>query len=87
MAEKVLNSRIVSTHDTEANWKSSTLVPKKGEIIIYDKDTSHDYSRIKIGDGTNTVSSLAFVGGSAAVVSATEPANPTEGMIWLKPQG
>lgn len=79
MAEKVLNSRIVSTHDTEANWNSSSLVPKKGEIIVYDKDTSHGYGRIKVGDGTTAVSSLAF--------ARVEIANKTASSLTIQGNG
>ena len=62
MAEKTLNTRIQHKHDVEANWKkATTFVPKEGEIIIYDKDASYSYQRIKIGDGTRTVTALPFI--------------------------
>ena len=62
MSEKTLNTRIQHKHDTEANWKKATsFVPKAGEIIIYDKDNTYSYQRIKIGDGTRTVTALPFV--------------------------
>ena len=62
MSEKTLNTRIQHKHDIEANWKKATsFVPKEGEIIIYDKDASYSYQRIKIGDGTRTVTALPFV--------------------------
>lgn len=51
MAEKRLKSRIIHKHETEANWKQSSLIPFQGEIIVYDKDENYDYERIKIGDG------------------------------------
>ena len=61
MAEKSLNTRIIHKHDTEANWnKATNFIPKQGEFIIYDEDSSHSYKRIKIGDGTTTVINLAF---------------------------
>lgn len=61
MSEKTLKSRIVNKHDTEAKWKSaSTFVPKQGEIIIYDKDSTHTYERFKIGDGVTTIGNLPF---------------------------
>lgn len=60
MANKI-NARIIHKHDTEANWsKANNFIPAKGEIIIYDVDTSHNYERFKIGDGTTIVSSLPF---------------------------
>ena len=62
MPEKILNSRIVHKHDIEANWiKAANFVPKQAEIIIYDKDASHDYQRLKIGDGVTRVNELPFV--------------------------
>lgn len=63
MAEtKTLNSRIVHKHDTEANWlKATTFIPKKGELIVYDADATHDYERIKMGDGETLVNNLPFI--------------------------
>lgn len=62
MAEKTLNNiRIVNKHDTEANWlKATGFIPKKGELIVYDKDSTYSYERFKIGDGSTVVSSLPF---------------------------
>lgn len=62
MAEKTLNNiRIINKHDTEANWKKATgFIPKQGELIIYDKDSTYNYERFKIGDGSTVVSSLPF---------------------------
>ena len=61
MSEKVLNSRIVHKHDTEENWlKATKFYPKKGEIIVYDIDSTHTYERFKIGDGVTLVSALPF---------------------------
>lgn len=62
MAEKTIKTRIQSKHETEANWNQATnFVPLKGEIIIYDPDTTYDYPRIKVGDGKTNVISLKFV--------------------------
>ena len=61
MAEKTIKTRIQSKHETEANWnKATNFVPLKGEIIIYDPDTTYDYPRIKVGDGKTNVISLKF---------------------------
>lgn len=55
-------TRIQHKIDTEENWnKAVNFVPLKGEIIIYDTDSTHDYKRIKIGDGVTTVVNLEFV--------------------------
>lgn len=40
---------------------SSVFIPKKGELILYDPDTTYDYTRIKIGDGSTKVSNLPFL--------------------------
>ena len=64
MAENVLKARQVQKHDTEANWitaGTNGFIPKKGEIIIYDKDSTHTTTRIKIGDGSSNISSLPFL--------------------------
>lgn len=63
MADKTFKSRIIHKHDTEANWnglKAATFIPKRGEIIIYDIDSTHTYERFKIGDGEKTVIALPF---------------------------
>lgn len=61
MAEKNFKSRIVHKHDTAANWnKATNFIPKQGEIIIYDKDSTYSYERFKIGDGITNVNSLPF---------------------------
>lgn len=65
MAEKILNSRIINKHDTEANWlKATGFTPKQGELIIYDVDVNYPYERIKIGDGVQNVNDLSFYAGS-----------------------
>ena len=62
MAEKKINARIIHKHDTEENWnKATTFIPQKGEIIVYDIDSNHNYERIKIGDGEHTPNDLPFV--------------------------
>lgn len=61
MAEKNLNARIIHKHDTEANWlKAENFIPKKGELIVYDKDVNYNYNRFKIGDGETFVNNLPF---------------------------
>ncbi len=65
MSEKEVKTRIQQKHDIEANWSRATgFIPKIGEIIIYDKDESHDYVRVKIGDGINNPNGLDFYAGS-----------------------
>ena len=63
MAEKNIKTRIIHKHDTEENWnKATNFIPKQGEIIVYDIDSSHSYERIKVGDGTTNVNSLPYMG-------------------------
>lgn len=55
------NSRVISKHDTETNWnKATNFIPLKGEIIVYDRDNTHNYERFKIGDGETVVGNLPF---------------------------
>ena len=62
MAEKNIKTRIIHKHDTEENWnKATNFIPKQGEIIVYDIDSTYNYERFKIGDGVTVVSSLPFV--------------------------
>ena len=59
---KEIASRLVLKHDIAANWANATnFVPKQGEIIVYDKDTTCSYERIKVGDGVTVVSALPFI--------------------------
>jgi hypothetical protein len=63
MANKVkeIASRLVLKHDIEANWnRAETFIPKQGEIIIYDIDTTYSYERFKLGDGKTTAINLPF---------------------------
>lgn len=61
MSEKFLNSRIIHKHDVESNWnKATNFIPKQGELIVYDKDSTYTYERFKIGDGVTNVNSLPF---------------------------
>lgn len=60
MAE--IKTRIIQKHETETNWNKATgFIPLKGELIIYDKDSTHPFERFKLGDGTTIVASLPFV--------------------------
>ena len=62
MADKIMNSRIQHKHDVEANWKKAeNFSPKEGELIIYDVDENHNYTRAKIGDGVTNVNLLPFL--------------------------
>lgn len=56
-----LNTRIISTHDTEDKWNQvPDFIPRKGEIIVYDIDSKYSYERFKIGDGKTKIADLQF---------------------------
>lgn len=60
--EKLITGRFIMKHDTETNWqKAVNFTPKRGEIIIYEADETHESPRLKIGDGVTKVNDLAFV--------------------------
>lgn len=61
MAENILSARTIHLHDIEANWsKYPEFVPKRGEVIVYDKDGNYPYQRTKIGDGETSIIDLPF---------------------------
>lgn len=56
------NARYQQKIDTETNWnKAVNFIPLAGEVIIYKEDSTHAYSRMKIGDGEKTVIALPFI--------------------------
>lgn len=56
-----LKTRVINKHDTATNWnKATNFIPLDGEIIVYEADSTHDYPRFKVGDGTSNVSQLPF---------------------------
>lgn len=79
MAEKLLNARIVLKYDTLANWNTSSVVLKAGEMAIATIDNptggTFDASKtpvvgIKVGDGTHTFSQLNWIQSIAGDVYA-----------------
>lgn len=67
MANKNLNARIVLKHDTEENWlKAQNFIPLTGEIVIYDADENNTKPRMKVGNGTDAVNALPFIGDEIA---------------------
>jgi hypothetical protein len=57
-------ARMQQKHGLEVDWNSSTFVPLKGELIVYDPDESYNYARLKIGDGINVPVALPFLAGN-----------------------
>ena len=63
-----IKTRIQLKSDTEANWNkagpkenSAGFIPLEGELIIYLPDETHEYSRLKIGNGVTNVVLLPFI--------------------------
>ncbi len=84
---KTLTTRIVSTHDVEANWKAyPSFIPQLGEIIIYDPDEEHPYARVKVGDGKSYLAAIPFhIQEEARVEIASAFGEPDEdGYIYLE---
>lgn len=79
MAEKIINTRIINKHAVESDWlKAVNFTPKQGEFIVYDKDSTYDYERFKIGDGTTNINDLPF-----ATYVAPSDWNSTEGSTQI----
>ena len=71
--EKNIKARVANKHDTEENWSKASLIPNKGEIIIYDPDTTHVTPRMKIGDGVKIPFALPFIqDGFFSIVEETD---------------
>lgn len=60
-ATNVFEGRLRLKADTEANWNTHPIIPLSGELIIYSADNTHSYSRLKVGDGVTSVTSLPFI--------------------------
>lgn len=62
MATNTIKTRIQLKNDTEENWnKAANFIPKVGEVIIYSADDAHPFSRLKVGNGSDAISSLVFI--------------------------
>ncbi len=56
---KTLKTRVKQKTDSSSAWKTAGdngFTPLKGEIIVYS-----DLNKMKVGDGTTNVNSLAFM--------------------------
>lgn len=63
-------TRIKQKNDSTANWNTANTTgfkPLQGEIIVY-----NDVNRIKIGDGTNTVSNVPFLDANCVHLTGAE---------------
>ena len=78
MDEKTLQTTIILRNDLTANWATSTLVLKKGEVAI---DTEKNL--FKIGDGVHTFSQIdkyfvSFDEVTKAITEATKNLNTAD---------
>ena len=56
-----MKARLSLLHKSESEWhKLATFVPFSGEVIVFDPDTTHNYARLKIGDGKTLLKDLPF---------------------------
>ena len=77
------NARIRHKIDTEAHWNlAETFTPLKGEFIIYDIDDNHVTTRLKIGNGSQTVTQLPFMPFSAYDIAKAQGFEGSEEQ-WL----
>lgn len=73
MAENSLKTRVIHKHDIESNWALAVnFIPKQGEIIVYDRDDTYNYERLKIGDGETVVSALPFTHDCIELITVEE---------------
>ena len=68
ISNNTIKTRIRLKSDTEINWKkagpkdgSMGFVPLEGELIVYNADATHPFSRLKVGDGSTNVVNLPFI--------------------------
>lgn len=68
MQESHMKARVSQLHKTETEWnKLTNFIPAAGEIVVFDPepDKTHNYVRLKIGDGTTKLINLPFLVDSA----------------------
>lgn len=56
-----MNVRVIQKHDTASAWANATgFIPKQGELIVYEADSTTPYPRFKVGNGVNIPNDLPF---------------------------
>ncbi len=62
MDRRVLKGQVTHSHAPESTWiRALNFVPAKGELIVYEPDSRHKESRIKMGDGETLLNDLPFL--------------------------
>ena len=58
-----IKTRIIQKHAQSNVWEGTNdlFIPLEGELVVYDKDNSTDYPRLKIGDGSKNINQLPFI--------------------------
>ena len=85
MANKILNTRVISRRDSSSNWASSNPVLLNGERILvdfYDSGT-YRYSREKIGDGVKAYNQLPFMDEGFKVPHSHSVTTADDGIVLL----
>ena len=55
-------TRIILKNGTESDWnKVATFIPYVGEMIVYNPDQLHPFTRVKVGDGVHLPRDLPFI--------------------------
>ena len=63
-----MKARVSNLHKTAAEWlKLKDWKPEAGELIVYDPDSEFNYARVKLGDGSHTLTELPFFVDQAAI--------------------
>lgn len=57
---KQIKGKMIFKHETAADWELSQYKPEFGEMVLYDPDENHNYTRVKFGDGETIVKDLPF---------------------------
>ena len=83
---QINNVRVQHKHETEANWqKAINFIPLMAEIIVYEADSIHTQSRLKIGDGKTPLNELPFYGDSVNSIwgdFTNSITNQTNNIVW-----
>ena len=63
-----IKTRVIQKHAQKSAWENTQdkFVPLEGELIVFDKDSTTLYPRLKIGDGKRNVNELPFITAGAA---------------------
>lgn len=70
--QKTFKTKIINKHDTAVNWSKSSYIPSQGEIVVFDVDSTHDYERVKVGNGVDNVNALEFITDNLASIVNTK---------------